>query len=173
MPTPQQSQFLVCTREDPIVLRVCGKASYLNCGCVGDFFDHLIADGHRDFVVDFAKCSGMDSTFLGLLASAGLRLREFDPPGKLVLVRLNQRNQELVRNLGLQHIMIIDPGTRGSEVEQDPPPNSGAEDAMEEERQADLKLILRAHEALGEVDESNKRRFQDVIAFLQREVDGS
>lgn len=170
MPSHSDTKFLVSAHDDPVVLRIRGKANYLNCACIGDFFDRIIASGRREFVVDLCDCAGMDSTFLGILASAGLQLREMDPPGKLVLLRLSRRNLELVRNLGLHHILTIDDGTHRTETVPGSETSLGDE-AGGERMSANTRLVLKAHQALSDLDESNRKRFQDVIAFLQRQID--
>lgn len=152
-----------------MILRVKGKINYLNCGPVGHFFDRTIETGYRQFVVDFHECSGMDSTFLGLLASAGLQLREKEPPGSLVLVRLNNRNKELVQNVGLHNLMVIE----------DTIPNIDLQSVQllegnpdrEKDLEANSKMVLKAHEALLEADESNKQKFQDVVSFLRSQIE--
>lgn len=167
MPATTHTTFLVSHTGGPIVLRIQGKANYLNCAPVGHFFDRMIEEGFREFYVDFAECSGMDSTFLGLLASAALQLKEADERGRLVLVRLNERNLELVQNVGLHNLMIIE--------DTEPGVNIGASQPLTEDPgkekvvAANSKLVLKAHEALVEIDESNKKQFQDVISFLRNQ----
>lgn len=46
-------------------------------------------------------------------------------------------------------------------------------DALRNEEVSDAKNILKAHENLAEADEGNVAKFQDVIAFLRNQVDGS
>ncbi|MDR2673762.1 MAG: STAS domain-containing protein, partial [Opitutaceae bacterium] len=105
-----KSVFLVDAYSDPVIIRIEGRASCQNSGCVSNFFEQRINEGHIRFVVDFQRCDSMDSTFLGVLAGAGLRLRKLSPPGSLVLVRIAPRNLELIRNLGLHHLVTVDTG---------------------------------------------------------------
>lgn len=152
-----------------MILRIKGKANYLNCAPVGHFFDRTIEEGYRHFIVDFQECSGMDSTFLGLLASAGLQLREKDPPGSLILVRLNERNQELVQNVGLHNLMVIEDTIPSIDFQSVQPLEENAN--REKDHEANSKMVLKAHEALLEADESNKQKFQDVVSFLRSQVE--
>lgn len=168
MPATTDTSFLVTASEGPLILRIKGKANYLNCGSVGYFFDRTIEEGYRQYVVDFLECSGMDSTFLGLLASAGLQLREKDPPGSLVLVRLNDRNKELVQNVGLHNLMVIEDTIPNLDFQSVQP--LGGDPGREKDLEANSKMVLKAHEALLEADESNKQKFQDVVTFLRSQV---
>ena len=90
------SPFLVNAASDPILVRVCGRASFQNSQYVRDYMQQSVREGHRRFIFDFFECTGMDSTFLGVLAGAALDLRKAVPTGTLVLTRLGQRNLELV-----------------------------------------------------------------------------
>jgi anti-anti-sigma regulatory factor len=169
MPATTNTTFLVNTSDGPIVLRIQGKANYLNCAPIGLFFERMIAEGYRQFVVDFAECTGMDSTFLGLLASAGLQLQETNPPGSLVLVRLGERNLELVQNVGLHNLMVIEDTVPNINLHSVQPLKEDPD--REKELAANSQMVLKAHEALIEVDESNKGKFQDVVSFLRKQLD--
>ncbi|MCC5808144.1 MAG: STAS domain-containing protein [Opitutales bacterium] len=167
-----EAVFDVNVYSDPVLLKISGRACFSNCSPVKDFFKTMIGRGTTRFVVDFQDCVSMDSTFLGILAGAGLQLMRRDPPGRLILVRLGTRNLELVRNLGLHRILVVDDGDA---AQADQPFGQtrlepGREKASEVEN---ARLVLRAHEDLIEVDEGNRAKFQDVISFLKNQVDDS
>ena len=159
--------YLVDASSDPIVVRIDGRASFQNSGCLHDFFAMMFKQGKTRFVLNFEHCSSMDSTFLGVLAGAGLRLKKLNPPGSLVLARVGQRNLELMRNLGLHRIVIVDSGEF--------PMNFGtAATPLQCETKSELenaRLVLEAHENLVATDESNRAKFQDVLAFLKNRVE--
>ena len=83
------------------------KASYINCEPVRNFLDKKFNEGQRSFIVDFANCTSVDSTFLGILVRLALNLRNSDDAGKLVLVNLTGRNLETVKNLGIDKIAEV------------------------------------------------------------------
>lgn len=155
-----QPVFQVDAYSDPAILRIVGRASYLNCGPIGEFFRHMAKEGKQDVVVDFAKCTGMDSTFLGILAGAALEFRKQEPPTQLHLVRMGTRNLELVRNLGLHRILDVDNGDFEMAF---------ADKKMEaaQESAADAQAILHAHESLVAADQGNRQKFQDVLSYLK------
>ena len=70
MPDPAKPTFLVDAYADPVLIRIEGRASFVNSGSLKDFFAEMIRQGKRRFVVDFQHCTSMDSTFLGVLAGA-------------------------------------------------------------------------------------------------------
>ena len=77
------------------ILQVLKKASYINCEPVRNFLDKKFNEGQRFFIVDFANCTSVDSTFLGILVRLALNLRNSDDAGKLVLVNLTEETWKL------------------------------------------------------------------------------
>ncbi|MDF9828258.1 anti-sigma B factor antagonist [Ereboglobus sp. PH5-10] len=166
MPETAKPVYLVDAYSDPVVIRITGRASFQNSATINDFISECMRQGKTRFVIDFQDCESMDSTFLGVLAGAALKLRKCDS-GSLVLARMGKRNLELARNLGLQHLATVECG--------DFPMNFGAPNtplsarAMTELDHA--RLALEAHENLLAADEGNRSKFQDVVAFLKNRVE--
>ncbi len=159
--------YLVDAYSDPVLIKIRGRASFLNSQLIRDFLQQSIREGKRRFVVDFAECTGMDSTFLGVLAGTALELRKAVPAGSFVFCRLGLRNMELVRNLGLHRLATVDPGAAPLSS----PPTATALEGPKQGEIENARLCLEAHENLAEVDEENRRKFQDVISFLKGRVD--
>ena len=166
MPEAAKPVYLVDAYSDPIIVRIDGRASFQNSGCLHDFFTEMRRQGRVRYVIDFQQCTSMDSTFLGVLAGAALQLRKITPPGKLMLVRVGERNLELIRNLGLHRLVTVDAGNFPMSFGTQP---SALPDCDRTELD-NAKLVLEAHENLVATDESNRAKFQDVLAFLRNRV---
>lgn len=164
--TAAEPRFLVDPHSDPVAVRIEGKASFKNCTCVKDFLDRMIEAGKRSFAMDFSGCLGMDSTFLGVLAGAALTLRRAQPRGSLVLCNLNERNAELVRNLGLNRLLTVDNGAISS--------SPGAAASLECKPVSDqvvgARLVFDAHQNLVAADAENAAKFRDVLDFLKQQL---
>jgi anti-sigma B factor antagonist len=161
--------FLVNAYADPVLVRVEGRASFMNSASLKDFIAEMIRQGKTRFVLDFQHCTSMDSTFLGVLAGAAMQLRKLTPPGDLTLVRVGERNLELIRNLGLHRLATVDSGDFRMSFE------GGAPTALPDEKKSEIesaKLVLEAHENLVSADSANAAKFQDVLAFLRNRVEG-
>ncbi|HXA14893.1 MAG TPA: STAS domain-containing protein [Opitutaceae bacterium] len=162
-----KSIYFVDAHSDPVLVRIEGRASFQNSACLHDFVDEMLRQGKTRFVIDFQRCTSMDSTFLGVLAGAALSLRKRNPPGSLVLLRIGPRNLELVRNLGLHRLLTVDCGD--TPVAFNAP--AVALPCPDRDELENARLVLEAHENLVSVDESNRGKFQDVLAFLKNRVD--
>ena len=160
--------YLVDAYSDPVIVRVQGRACFANSASLRDFMAQMMAQGRKQFVMDFAGCASMDSTFLGVLAGAALEVRRQNPPGSLVLCRVARRNLELLRNLGLHRLLTVDAGDFPMDF------GPGATALAPASDRGDLenaRLVLEAHENLVATDPANQSRFQDVLAFLRNRVE--
>src|ERR1019366_6085353 len=103
------SKILVARSADLGFVKVVGRGSFQNSGCLKAFYQQLLKEGVMRFVVDLDACTYLDSTFLGILLGLGLKLKEAGN-GLLHILNANPRNLELLRNLGLDRLIIIDAG---------------------------------------------------------------
>jgi anti-sigma B factor antagonist len=159
--------FLVDPYADPVVVRIEGRASFMNSGSLKDFFTEVLRQGKTRYVVDFQHCTSMDSTFLGVLAGMALDLRKLPTPGTLTLARIGDRNLELIRNLGLHRLAVVDAGGASLDM-------GGGTQPLTEKARTELesaRLVLEAHENLVSADAANAAKFQDVMAFLRNRVE--
>lgn len=159
--------YLVDACSDPVVVRIDGRASFQNSGCLRDFIQEMLKRGKSRFVLDFNQCASMDSTFLGVLAGAALEMRRVAPQGSLVVARTSQRNLELIRNLGLHRLLTVDTGQNTTNAD-------GQVTALECKARSEIetaRLVLEAHENLVQADQANRSKFQDVLTFLRNRVE--
>jgi anti-sigma B factor antagonist len=160
--------FLVNTFVNPVVIRINGRASYLNSGPLREFFVVLVKQMRKNVRIDFRNCTSVDSTFLGIVAGAALDYMDMEPPGKIELVALSPRNLELVKNLGLERLTtIVDAEADGV--------SAGREEALGDDKINDderVRMIIAAHEHLVKYDVSNAERFQDVLTFMRKQRGG-
>lgn len=157
-------------------IRVQGKGSFLNSPQVRDYADRMIAIGERRFVVDLAECPVMDSTFMGMLTGVARALRAF-AGGRLEVLNANSRNAQLIRSLGLDHVFDLD--TTGAAWQEERLavgtrfPNAQTLGPLQLSKREHSEFVLDAHEELSDADASNVPRFEDVITYLKKELDGS
>lgn len=155
--------YEVAVGERAVYLRVHGLGSMNNCLCVRDFLEDMVED-HRGFVVvDLEDCTGMDSTFMGVLA--GIATYEVDGrPVGVAVVNGSPQLVKLLRGVGLTELVYVDPQPF------DPPPlefHRLEEQPSEEDR---LKLIRAAHEHLIEISEENEKLFGPLVKTIEREM---
>jgi anti-sigma B factor antagonist len=147
-------------------VRVDGKGSHQNSRELKAFVQNQIQHmrGQR-VIVDLSLCTGMDSTFMGMLTCISTRLE--DSGGTLHVIHAAGRNAELLRGLGLDAIFTVDDGTEHL------PPGAAPECTQlaaaacgKAER---TELCLESHEALAAADTRNAVKFRDVIELMRSE----
>jgi hypothetical protein len=122
--------------------------------------------GGQRVIVDLAFCTGLDSTFMGMLACLSGRLE--DSGGALHVIHAAGRNGELLRGLGLNEIFTVDdqeehlPGAASA-----PECASLPNDPCSRDERAEM--CLECHEALVAADERNAPKFRDVIELMRNE----
>ncbi len=172
-----QSSILVGCANKVVWVRVEGKGSFLNSSGLKEFAREMVNRGHREFVVDLKNCPVMDSTFMGTLAGIALRLREIGQ-GNLHVINLNERNHDLLANLGLDQLFAMDlcgikPPDAAAQPLESGALGTGASATPEDGRTDQARTMLEAHEALVAADPENLTKFKDVLEFLKQDLDAS
>lgn len=152
-------------------IRVEGRGTFQNSLHLKRVLKQTIEQGQRHFVVDLERCPMMDSTFLGTLTGAALSLREH-AGASLSVLNANDRNEQLLESLGLDHLLEVDRDGTSWPSERKTAAGSIArclegEEAMMEDQ---TEHVLKAHQALADVSDDNACRFKDVIEFLEKEL---
>jgi anti-anti-sigma regulatory factor len=145
-------------------VRVEGKGSFLNSTGLKEFAKEMINRGFREFAIDLKNCTVMDSTFMGTLAGIALRLRELGQ-GNLRVTNLNERNSDLLSNLGLDQLFVIEPRNTTPEMATETPLAGAAPDKVTQ-----AQTMLEAHEACVEANEANAAKFKDVLEYLKQDL---
>ena len=149
-------------------VKVEGKGNFLNSENLNEFARGMLDQGYREFVVDLADCTMMDSTFMGTLARIALWLRQLGQ-NPLRIVHCGSHNRQLLSGLGLDRIFEID-------ANGDIPPDCGpldqtlAAQSPEQRKKKQTQTMLEAHEALCEAAPENVLRFKDILDFLKQEL---
>jgi anti-sigma B factor antagonist len=158
-----QPSILVGTANRTVWVRVEGKGSFLNSTGLKEFAKEMINRGFREFAIDLMNCTVMDSTFMGTLAGIALRLRELGQ-GNLRVTNLNERNSDLLSNLGLDQLFVIE-ARNSAPAEAQTPLAAAAPD-----KTAQAQTMLEAHEACVEANEANAAKFKDVLEYLKQDL---
>ena len=161
------TSILVGVTNGGVHVKVEGKGSFQTSPALKEFSKQMLERGYRNFVVDLQGCPVMDSTFMGTLAGIALRLREFGN-GSLLVRNANERNTDLLRNLGLNNLFAVE--SKASSL----PEKTIAEAPLEADqaigRADQAECMIEAHEALVDADPENLARFKDVLEYLKQDL---
>lgn len=165
VPVSAKDSVSVGILDRTVCVKVEGRGTFQNSIGLKQVIKQMIQRGYRDFVVDLKDCDLMDSTFMGTLAGAALRLRELGQ-GQLSVSNANPRSHDLLVGLGLDQLFHVSTKAVGASPDATAPvlPTQNGSDA------ASKRAVLEAHEALAAADASNAVKFHDVIEFLRQEL---
>lgn len=167
-----ENAILVGVFEGFTWIRCEGKGSFVISPVLKECADGRIAAGERCLVIDLEGCTGMDSTFMGQLASFSARLSKLGKGGGVQIAGAGERNRGSLEDLGLDCLMEIDPPAavwrgRATEVRAALEPfQSGRLPGIQER----AKHILDAHKTLAAANDENARKFAGVVGILEKEV---
>lgn len=162
--------------EDHIEVAIVGKTVYLkpiglasqqNSLGIPDFLEAMFRAGCRDVVFDLEECTGMDSTFLGVIADAATAVPRI--PGKTVIVvNASERACRQLCRIGLMPLICVHEGKvalpgelQFREIDFVHFPKT------ETER---LQKIKELHKQLAELNEKNRKTFGAFIEMLEEEL---
>jgi len=157
-----------------VYVRVVGRGTFQNSQPLRKFALEKIDQGREEFIVDLGQCQGMDSTFLGVLAGIGLRLRQTGRVATVHVVNISSHNLDLLQTLGLDRLFIINSDTLSLPAESDcralaDTDLTHAAHALDKDETTDL--MIEAHDNLVQADERNASRFKELARFLRDAVE--
>lgn len=164
-------------------LRVEGAGSRENSADVARFVQPEILHGKQSFVVDLEHCTGLDSTFMGMLIGLSKQIRN-EVQGCLHVINARGRNAQLLRGLGVQYFCSVseDDGPFADKHKNDCGCSSEAvatrsdvvyERAVEHQTLSKRELTehcLEAHTRLCEAGKENQEKFQHVVDLMEQKL---
>jgi len=154
------------------VIRVQGRGSFKISPPLKQFIHQIIGNHSADkILIEMSNCSGMDSTFMGVVAGIACFIKS-KPPFSFQLINLSEKNKTLLTTLGVDR--VVDYSLSATEEQQlllnqleasAQTLHSDFSDKLEA-----AKTTLEAHENLVEINPENLVRFKSVIEFLQDDV---
>ena len=165
------SKILVARSANLGFVKVVGRGSFQNSGCLQAYYREMMKSGANRFVIDLDACTYLDSTFLGILLGLGLQLKNAGR-GLLHILNASPRNFELLKNLGLDRLFHIQ--ARGEPLHQNGLNGTASElkeiHCPKPTKEEAAPTILEAHENLMEYDAKNIPKFKDVVEFLREDL---
>ncbi len=154
------------------LVQVKGRGSFKVGPALKEFAVTALTNGCRLFVFDMNDCTGMDSTFMGVLAGVAMKVKE-EPGGRIVLINMNTKSQNLLETLGVTRLVETHPvGDTSEEVKSLFAGLVGSEalSSAIDDRKLTLETMLEAHEDLVKVSPDNLPKFRSVMAYLSADL---
>ena len=183
---------------DTVCLRIAGQGNMNNALAVREFCSEMISMEYSKIVMDLHECTGVDSTFMGMMLCIAQDIDEINKEnnsgrhkivdekenndswqdldmqdehadgGYLLALGASEKIRDLLENLGVAGFIRI--------LNEECPalphsPKMVPLPAAKGDSAQRIKTIHEAHERLVRVDESNKERFGVFLKQLKKEMD--
>src|SRR5438552_12397877 len=161
--------LLVSVAEQIVVIKISGRASFTVSADFKTLLQELIKRDYERFVLDLSECLVMDSTFLGVLASAGMKMAEAQKTAngpRIELFQPSKRVLDLLDNLGVAHLFTLVESAKALPEKY----HSIQTVACNASREQLSHTCLEAHQALMALNPANIPRFKEVTKFLQEDL---
>jgi anti-anti-sigma factor len=158
------SSYQVARLGSTVFVRSVGLANMKNAPMLDSFLREVIRHGALLVCVDLSSCSGMDSTFMGLLVGFSQELSEVK--GRLVVVNPTEQNQRLLDMLGVSEVLPVVAQSSPTELEFVVIPASPMVSPLQR-----LEIIQRAHQHLIELNQTNVTKFSAFLEMLEVDLE--
>lgn len=152
-------------------IRCSGKGNFLSSPALKQCAEHCLQAGERCLVIDLHQCSGMDSTFMGMLAGLAMRITKQTGGGRLEIAGAAEKNVNSLEDLGLDAFMEINPGSAtwsGREESIRGTLSCWKAQALNSRERG--QEVLEAHKILSAANEENAQKFESVVQLLENEL---
>jgi len=163
----EEGRIRVAVLGNNIYIEATGYATQSISLGLPDFLETMFHQGCTSVTFDLKGCLGMDSTFLGVIASAAMS-RHHGGERAVIVLNADEKLMRELRIIGLLPVVAVKEGKC------EPP--EGLELAQidfvhmpgtERER---LLSVKRLHQELLKLNEANKRRFAAFVEMLEEEL---
>ncbi|NMA47159.1 MAG: STAS domain-containing protein [Lentisphaerae bacterium] len=164
----ENAQLLTAEQGPLVLFQLHGRGTLKLCQEFSLYCDGMLArDDVKSVMLDLANCSGMDSTFMGILVKIGIRAK-----GRLALlvVNANSKHRDLLDGVGVSRVW---------KYINTPVPNltwatlATATAGSVKDMAGKSQIILEAHRALMAIDPANIPKFQNVVDMIANETNSN
>ena len=161
-----KANIMIARNNNGYNIKVDGRATFECCSPIKNFADNIVSGVIQKITIDLKKCSWMDSTFMGTLATLGIHAKK----AKIVvnILNANEKNIKLLKELGIYKLFIYDSNAPKSTC--NAWENITSLLPLDNNRNI-AKTVLEAHETLMSVDKKNITKFKKVVELVKKDLD--
>ena len=160
-------EVLVAVFNNTIYVKPFGFATQQNALGLPDFLNAMFREGAKKVTFDLKECKGMDSTFLGVIATAALS-PAFRKKKNVLIINAEPNAKKQLQRIGLLDLVAL------KEEPCPPPPDLQLSRVdffhlpqSERERIARIKDL---HKQLIQLNERNRQNFGAFVSMLEDEL---
>ena len=160
----KETDVLIAHNKGVYNIKVEGRATFEYGPPLRTLAKNLENEIFERISVDLRECTGMDSTFMGLLAMLGLRARKIN--AVMEILNANEMNVGLLGGLGLEKLFKFSVRDTADEKDKDWKKTETQSDKL-----STAEAVVDAHDTLMDVDPGNIPKFERVVDFAKKDLD--
>jgi len=153
----------ICQKSTMICVKCKGRLNFQYTGDFSLYVKELNIAKINKVIIDLKECEGMDSTFMGVLCSLGLKAMKSKIPA--IIYNANKNNTYLLDGLGLSPLFKFENG------DTDYFEKISDFSSKETDKIKLAEAIIQAHETLEDVDPANIPKFENVIKYTKEDLE--
>ena len=161
----KKTDVLIAHNKGVYNIKVEGRATFEYGPPLRTLAKNLENEMFERISVDLNECTGMDSTFMGLLAMLGLRARKIS--AVMEILNANEANMGLLRGLGLEKLFKFSVRD-SSEIDKD---STWQKAETQSDKLATAEAVVDAHDTLMDVNPGNIPKFEKVVDLAKKDLD--
>jgi len=166
--------LLVAISETFALVKVSGRATFKLAPSLKRFCTTALGSGCKEVIFDMEECSGMDSTFMGILAGVAIRPADANCARHVILITLTPKTHGMLTTLGLGPVLECHEQDEATpELKQRLAAAlhlDGLDIGDGDDRNLSLATMLQAHQHLVDIAPENMAKFKDVLTYLNQEI---
>ena len=154
-----QETLAVAVEENIARIKVSGRATFSCSEDLKKFCTLMLERKVHKIILEMQSCAGMDSTFMGILTMVSLSAKKQNIP--VEMNNTGDENKQNLFSLGLKNMFTFTNSTETTTMKwKQVEPSEVSQEAHKEN-------VLDAHQTLIDVNEENRKEFQDIVTFLK------
>jgi anti-anti-sigma regulatory factor len=159
-----EAKVLLAFEKGEYHVRVSGRANFECCPPLRSMIKNFDGNIPAGVFVDLGGCSGMDSTFMGILTMIALKGRKLG--FSATIENADDNCKRLLNGLGIKNLFIYTA----------PPSQDSKKLHWDETKELSgdkikVKTIIDAHETLIDANKDNAERFKNVVSFAKKDLE--
>ena len=155
-------EIFVSREEDAYKVKVVGRSTFAVAPAMRNLVQRIDSDSSTGVSIDLSECTGMDSTFMGILAMLALKIK--NNKQSALIANANEDNKKLLDGLGLNKLFEY------IETPADEQHNWEKEEEKDTSFKENAETVLQAHKTLMETDITNVDKFKNVVEQVEKEL---
>jgi anti-sigma B factor antagonist len=163
VPAAPPTRYRIARSATMVYVRAEGLANMKTAPLLNAFLAQARDEGTRSAYIDLSGCTGMDSTFMGLLVGQAQSFHEAG--GRLAVVKPNEQSLRLLRLLGVDEVVTV-----VAEVEVPSAEYIDIHGDTAVDQATRTNLIREAHQNLSSLNDENKAKFGAFLSALDADL---